>query len=72
MGNFFQCVKDHSKPISDVWLHRRAVSSCQLADIAKRVGCKVRWDPVKQDFIGHQEASVMFRRPQREPYAVDA
>ena len=72
MGNFFQCIKDRSKPISDVWFHHRAVSACQLANIAIRVGRKVRWDPVKQDFIGNQEASAMLRRPQREPYAVDA
>ena len=44
---------------------------CHLANIAMRLGRKLRWDPVKEDFIGDDEASGLLSRPQREPYAID-
>ncbi|MCH5376853.1 MAG: Gfo/Idh/MocA family oxidoreductase [Planctomycetes bacterium] len=72
MQNFFDCVKDRGKPISDVWSHHRAASVCHLANIAMRLGRKLHWDPVKEDFVGDEEASRMLSRPQREPYAIKA
>jgi hypothetical protein len=32
----------------------------------------LRRDPVKEDFVGHDEASRMVGRVQREPYAIEA
>jgi hypothetical protein len=70
MENFVQSVKQRSTPISDVFTHHRAVSSCHLANIALLVGRKLRWDPEKQDFIGDAEASALLSRPQRKPYTI--
>jgi len=72
MRNFFECVKDRSLPVSDVFTHHRSVSCCHLANIAMRLNRKVRWDPVKEDFPGDSEAGAMLRRPQRKPYAIEA
>lgn len=71
MQNFFDCVKDRGKPISDVWTHHRSVSLCHLANIAMLLNRKLQWDPVKQDFIGDAQASAMTKRQQRERYAID-
>jgi len=71
MGNFFECVKDRSLPVSDVFTHHRSVSACHLCDIAMRLGRKLRWDPDKEDFIGDQQASAMLSRKQREPYTIE-
>ncbi len=70
MANFFECMKDRSEPISDVFTHHRSVSACHLCNIAMLLRRKVRWDPIKEDFIGDEEASAMLSRKQREPYAV--
>jgi len=71
MLNFFECLKDRGTPISDVWSHHRTISSCHLANIALLVGRKLRWDPVREDFVGDAEASALLSRKQREPYTID-
>ena len=70
MMNFFDCIKDGGKPISDVWSHHRSVSVCHLANLAMRLRRTLKWDPVKEDFIGDEQASAMVSRPQREPYSL--
>ena len=68
--NFFECVKDRGKPISDAWSHHRSVSVCHLANIAMQLDRKLTWDPVKEDFVGDEEASAMVSRKQRDEYAI--
>jgi len=70
MGNFFECVKDRSLPVSDVFTHHRSVSACHLSNIAMLLGRKLQWDPDKEDFVGDDEASAMLSRTQREPYTI--
>jgi hypothetical protein len=72
MADFFQCIQDRSLPISDVFSHHRTVSCCHLCNIAMRLERKVRWDPVKEDFLGDAEASAMLSRPQRKPFTIQA
>lgn len=69
MRNFFECVKEGGLPISDVYSHHRAVSVCHLANIAMQLGRPLKFDPVREDFVGDQEASAMLSRPQRPEYA---
>jgi predicted dehydrogenase len=72
MLNFFECLKDRSEPISDVWSGHRTASSCHLCNIGLVLGRKLRWDPQREDFIGDDEASRMLRRERRAPYTLDA
>ena len=72
MLNFFECIKDRSLPVSDVFSHHRSVSACHLANITMLLDRKLTWDPVKQQFPGDAEANAMLQREQRKPYAVDA
>jgi len=72
MGNFFECVKDRSKPISDVWTHTNSVNACHMANIAMLLGRKVRWNPEKYDFVDDPQASALISRKQREPYTIKA
>ena len=71
MGNFFACVRERVPPISDVFTHHRTISSCHLANIAMRLGRKLTWDPVKEDFVGDAEASAMVGRDQRKGYTIE-
>jgi myo-inositol 2-dehydrogenase/D-chiro-inositol 1-dehydrogenase len=68
IGNFFNCIRDGSQPISDVPSLHRTTSSCHLCNIAMRLKRKLRWDPDNEDFIDDAEASSMVRREPREPY----
>jgi len=49
----------------------RSTSACEIAWITMKLGRKVRWDPVKEAFIGDEEANSMRSRPQRAPYGID-
>jgi hypothetical protein len=41
---------------------------CHLQQIAIKLRRKLRWDPVKEDFIGDAEASALLDRPMRAPW----
>lgn len=68
MQNFFECIRDRSLPVSDVYSHHRAVSCCHLANIALRLGRPLAWDAEREDFVGDAEATALLSRPQRKPY----
>jgi predicted dehydrogenase len=71
MDNFFECVKDRSLPVSDVFSHHRALSACHLCNIAMRLQRTLYWDPAREDFVGDREASALLSRQQRKPYAIE-
>lgn len=70
MQNLVDCIKHGGTPVSDVFTHHRAVSTCHLTNIAMLLRRKLRWDPEKEDFIDDPQASAMVARPQRSPYAI--
>lgn len=73
MENFFACMADRSEPVSDVWSHHRALTTCHLANIAIRLGGrKLTWDPEKEEIVGDAEANGWLTRPQRAGYEVTA
>jgi Oxidoreductase family, C-terminal alpha/beta domain len=43
---------------------------CQMGDIAVRLKRKLRWDPVKEEFIDDLQANRMLSRPRRSPWSV--
>jgi len=70
MGNFFNCTRDRKDPISDVYSHHRAMTTCHMCNIAMKLKRKLKWDPKKEDFIGDAEAGAMRTRKQRKPYTI--
>jgi len=70
MRNFFECVKSRKDPISDVYSHHRAMTTCHLANICIRLGRKIEWDPVKEQIVGDEEAAKWVRREQRKGYEI--
>ena len=65
--NFFDAVRKGTLPISPIEAAVRADTICQQADIALRLGRKLRWDPVKEQFDDEQ-ANRMLARPMRSPW----
>jgi len=72
MGNFFECIKDRTQPISDVDTHHRAMTTCHLANIAIRLGRKLKWNPQTEQFEGDDEANKWLKREARKGYEVVA
>ena len=66
--NFVQCVKLRKQPISDVFTHHRMLTTCHLANIAIRLGRPLKWDPVKEQFAGDDDANGRLKRPHRKGY----
>ncbi len=71
MANFFDCLVSREKPISDVWSHHRAMTTCHLANIAIRLGQKLEWDPATQQITNDTEANTWQSREQRKGYEIN-
>ncbi len=69
--NFVQCIKDRKQPISDVYSHHRAMTTCHLANIAIRLGRKINWDSQKQTIVGDADAAKWMGREQRKGYEIN-
>lgn len=71
MQNFFDCIKTREQPISDVYTHHRAMTTCHLANIAIRIGRKLQWDPETEQIVGDKDAQQWQAREQRKGYEID-
>ena len=72
MKNFFECVEDRTQPISDVATHQRTMTSCHLCNISLMLGRDLKWDPVKEDFIGDEQATALLSRKNREGFGIES
>jgi predicted dehydrogenase len=70
MDNFFECVQDRSLPVSDVYSHHRALTTCHLANIAIRLGRDLKWDPSNQQIVDDKEANAWQSRSQRKGFEI--
>jgi len=66
--NFFDCMVSRELPAADVEIGHRSVSFCHLVNLCRRVNRKLQWDPVKEQFVGDDEANKLVDRPRRKGY----
>jgi len=66
MGNFFACIEEGGKPISDVWSHHRTMTSCHLCNISLMLGRELTWDPKAEQFVDDDQANELLHRKSRE------
>lgn len=67
-GGFLDYVKTRKTPVSSIESAVRTDTVCHICDIAMRLGRKLRWDPVAEQFIGDAEANRMLTRSWRSPW----
>jgi predicted dehydrogenase len=67
---FLDCVKSRGRPAAHGGVMRHSHIACHAAAIAWLLGRKVRFDPVKEEFVGDAEANRMRARALREPWQV--
>ena len=70
MRNFIECVKDRGEPISDVFSHHRALTTCHLANIAIRLDRELKWDPKAEQIVGDDNANAWQSREQRKGFEI--
>ncbi len=66
--DFFNCVKTRKQPICNADVVRRSHIACHAAALAWSLGRKLRFDPVKEEFLGDDEANRLRIRAMREPW----
>ncbi len=68
MQNWFDCMKSRKRPVADVAIGHSSTTLCHLANIARWLGRKAKWDPVKETFPGDDEANAYLDRQRRKGY----
>lgn len=71
MRNFVECIRDRSLPISDVFTHHKAMTTCHLANIAIRLGRELNWDAKIEKIIGDEQANSFQSREQRKGFEIE-
>jgi len=67
-GNLLDCIKTRKPTVCPIETAHHANLVCLISDIAMRVGRKLKWDPVKEEFPGDAEANRMLSRAMRPPW----
>jgi len=67
-GDFLTCVRTRQRPFRDIEVAHRTVTVCHLGNIAYALGRPLKWDHVKEEFIGDDDANRWLDRPKREPW----
>jgi hypothetical protein len=68
MGNFVECVRTRKQTIAHIDVAVMSDAICQLSMIAIHTGRKLKWDPVKEEFLNDPGASAMLKRTMRAPW----
>ena len=66
--DFLKCVRSRKDPYFPVEIGHRVCSVCHLANIALKLGRKLKWDPASEQFASDPEATAMMDRPRRDPW----
>jgi len=66
--DWINCIYDGKTPIGDIETGLRTAGLCHILSIARYMGRSLRWDPVKEEFIGDAEANTWLKREQRRGF----
>ena len=66
--DFLKCVKSRKDPYFPVDAGHRVSTVCHLANIAIKLGRKLKWDPDAERFVNDEQANSMLSRPMRAPW----
>ncbi len=69
--NFFESVEARREPISDVFSHHRALSTCHLAGIAARLGRPIQWNPKEEKIMNDPLAQSFVAREARKGFETE-
>ncbi len=70
-GNWLEAIQGNAELLSPAEIGHRSCSVCLVSHVAMKLGRKLAWDPVKEEFINDAEANSHLSRPQRAPWGTD-
>jgi predicted dehydrogenase len=65
---FLDCVHTRQQPNAPAETAHNSITACHVANICKRLGRPIKWDPVNEVCIDDEEANRLTSRAYREPY----
>jgi len=68
--NFLDCVKTRLDPYFPAEIGHRCATVMHMGNIAMLLGRKLRWNPVKEEFLNDDTANRMRSRAMREPWSL--
>ena len=69
-GDFIHCVKTRQRPFRDIELAHKTMVVCHLGIIAYQLNRPLKWDPVKEECPGDDQANRLLDRARREPWTI--
>jgi len=66
--DFINSVSSRRDPVAPVEAGHKASYLGMIAEIAVRIGRKLKWDPAEEKFVGDPEANRLLARPIRSPW----
>jgi predicted dehydrogenase len=69
--NWLEGIINRKTTICPASVGHRTATICQLSGIAEQLGRPIRWDPLKEQIVGDEKASLWLSRPRRAPYALN-
>ena len=72
MQDWLDCIRSRNRPVADVEIGHRSISVCHLANITRAAGRPLRWDPVREQFVGDDQANGYLDRPRRQGFELPA
>ena len=70
--DWINCIYDGKTLIGELETGIRSATVCHILNIARYVGRNLKWDPVKEEFIGDAEANTWLKREHRKGFEVPA
>lgn len=70
-ANFIDAMNSRKQPVSDVWSHNRMLEICHLANIAMRLNRELKWNPIKREIVGDEQANSFLARTNRKGYEIN-
>ena len=69
-ADLFRSIRTRQDPVSPVEEGHAASTLGNVADIALRLGRKLKWDPAQDQFVNDDEANSMLSRAARSPWTI--
>jgi hypothetical protein len=66
--NFLDAIRQKKRTICPVEVAVRSDAIAHLDNIAIKLRRKLRWDPIREEFLNDSEANGMLKRPMRAPW----
>jgi hypothetical protein len=66
--DWIDCIETGKQSIGNLETGIRTAEICHTLNIARYLGRNLKWDPVKEEFVGDTEANQLLRREHRKGF----